>query len=205
MENKIITKGRKKIFCKQENYFFCLTEDSSIELFVNDKVSITIFSSNYTLDLKIHLREQGDVSLFFASLTERNLKHKIAVYHEEEKTKSNVICHGVSIKNYRLIFDVRGYIPKGIVSCVCNQESIIHTLDDGEGEIHPNLYIDEFDVEANHSSFIGPFKEDVMFYLATKGIKRKTSKKLLLEAFLIPKEDVKEELKKAIETIIFRR
>lgn len=62
---------------------------------------------------------------------------------------------------------------------------MIHPFAMAKGEINPNLYIDEFDVVANHSAYIGPFPSDIIFYLKTKGIGSKESRRLLLESFLL--------------------
>ena len=50
--------------------------------------------------------------------------------------------------------------------------------------IEPNMYIDEFDVDARHAATIGKFSKDEIFYLMTKGISYKECEKLLIEGFL---------------------
>ena len=46
---------------------------------------------------------------------------------------------------------------------VLNQENKIITMGDNNSEIRPNLYIDEFDVEARHSAIIGKFDKNEIF------------------------------------------
>ena len=62
---------------------------------------------------------------------------------------------------------------------------MIHNLKKGKGEIDPDLYIEEFDVTANHSAFVGPLEEEKIFYLNTKGIPTKMATQLLLKSFLL--------------------
>ena len=62
---------------------------------------------------------------------------------------------------------------------------MIHPFDLAKAQINPNLYIDEFDVVANHSAYIGPFPSDILFYLNTKGIGTKENNRLLLQSFLL--------------------
>lgn len=50
--------------------------------------------------------------------------------------------------------------------------------------IKPNLFIDEYDVDAVHSATIGKFNKNEIFYLMTKGITKEESINLLIKGFL---------------------
>ena len=50
--------------------------------------------------------------------------------------------------------------------------------------IKPNLYIDEYDVDARHAATIGRFNSEDIFYLMTKGIDKKEAIELLISGFL---------------------
>ena len=47
------------------------------------------------------------------------------------------------------------------------------------------MIVDNHDIEASHSAYIGKFDEDVIFYLMTRGLTRKDANSLLIKAFLI--------------------
>ena len=57
-------------------------------------------------------------------------------------------------------------------------------MGDNNSEIRPNLYIDEFDVEARHSSIIGKFDKNEIFYLMMNGISYDKANELLVKGFL---------------------
>ena len=60
------------------------------------------------------------------------------------------------------------------------------------------VIIDNDDVIANHSSYIGYFKKDEMFYLKARGINELNSEKLLVKSFLIGNMDISYEERKII-------
>ena len=69
--------------------------------------------------------------------------------------------------------------------CIANQNNRIINLSDKKSEIRPNLYIEEYDVSASHSAFIGRFKEEELFYLMSRGIPELEASRLLLKGFLL--------------------
>ena len=64
------------------------------------------------------------------------------------------------------------------------------------------MYIDCFDVTANHSALVGGFKDYEMFYLQSRGIEEKEALNLLVHGFLVSqlpdsiKENIKEKFNK---------
>ena len=62
------------------------------------------------------------------------------------------------------------------------------------------MYIDCFDVIANHSAFIGTFKDEELFYLQSRGIPVDEASKLLIKGFLI--SELEKEQKEKYEKII---
>ena len=68
-----------------------------------------------------------------------------------------------------------------------------------DNEINPILLIDEYDTEAKHSAFIGKFNEQEVFYLQSRGIKKKDAYRLLLNGFLIGKMKITTEEKEFLQ------
>ena len=111
-------------------------------------------------------------------------KYDILVYHNASKTSSDLINHGVNINDGELVFNVSSFVLKDMNNSYLNQSNRIINLTDHECKINPNMYIDCFDVIANHSAFIGKFKDEELFYLQSRGIKEIDATKLLIKGFL---------------------
>ena len=50
----------------------------------------------------------------------------------------------------------------------------------------PNLYIDEYDVVANHSASIGSISKDDLFYLMSRGLTKEEATSLVVIGFIKP-------------------
>ncbi|MCI8460489.1 MAG: SufD family Fe-S cluster assembly protein, partial [Bacilli bacterium] len=81
--------------------------------------------------------------------------------------------------------------------CICNQENQIINMDNGKSTILPILLIDNYDVDSNHSAYIGKFRDEEIFYLMSRGISRSMANRLLLRGFLINSDSI--ELEKILE------
>ena len=62
---------------------------------------------------------------------------------------------------------------------------VIINLTDNKCEIRPNLYIDEYDCNANHSALIGGFSKQELFYLQSRGLSINDANRLLINGFLL--------------------
>ena len=76
-------------------------------------------------------------------------------------------------------------MPNNIKKCEVNQDSRIINMTDNACIIKPNLFIDEEDVNANHSALIGTFSFEEVFYLMSRGINKKDADSLLTRGFLM--------------------
>ena len=123
------------------------------------------------------------VNCILKTVSKETEKYDFVINHNDSKTLSNIITHGVNISG-NLYFNVTTYIPKGNVGCIAEQNNRIINLTNNECTIRPNLLIDEYDVIANHSALIGAFKDDEIFYMQRLGIDKNTANKLLIEGFL---------------------
>lgn len=130
--------------------------------------------------------------------------YDILTYHNAKGTNSEIITNGVNIRDGKICFNVSSFIPNGISKCVASQNNKIINLTDNECIIKPNLYIDEYDIVANHSAWIGSFNENELFYLQSRGIRREEAIKLLIKGFLTSglntTEDQKNELLEKIDS-----
>ena len=164
---------------KYENAFFNLDENSYLiinkiynEKEVKEEITINLNGINSKIDYN------------FSTKTYDNQKYVININHNNKNTISNVINHGVVMNDSHILFEVNSSIKKGNNKSKLNQESKIIVMSKNNSIIKPNLYIDEYDVDAVHSATIGKFNKNEIFYLMTKGITKEESINLLIKGFL---------------------
>lgn len=146
---------------------------------------------NINVDL---VEEMADFNLNYSILSSKNSNNQITINHKVSKTKALLKNHGFSMNKAKLIFDVNAYIGKGVSKCISKQDNQIIENDDSLSQINPNLYIENYDVEASHSAYVGEFREDELFYLMSRGITLEDSKFLLLKSFLIGSFNLEEKV-----------
>ena len=177
-------------------YKYYLEENSVCN---NYKTSNLIGCKEYTI---INLNgENSSMKRVLKTVSKYQEQYDMMVYHNSKNTKSDLINQGVNIDNGNLAFNVSSFVPENNINCVVEQNNRIVNLTSNECMIKPNMYIDCFDVTANHSAFIGDFKDSELFYLQSRGIPYEDSVKLLIDGFLsshIP-ENMQDDFKETIE------
>jgi Fe-S cluster assembly scaffold protein SufB len=122
---------------------------------------------------------------YFKTITTNEEKYNIIVNHNASNTESFINNAGVNIEDGRLYFDISSFVPHGMKNCYADQTARIINLTNNKCIINPNLYIEDSDVVANHAAAIGRFSDDEIFYLMSRGIKRKDAINLLIKGFLL--------------------
>lgn len=172
--------GKQIKLCSKYN----LLKDSSLTIKnINNINSIkeqTIFSLN---------GENASVKKVLKTISCNKEQYETIVYHNSKFTKSDIINNGVNIEAGVLEFNVSSIVPKNIDKCFVNQNNRIINLTNNKCRISPNMYIDCYDVIANHSAFIGTFKDEELFYLQSRGISKIDATKLLIRGFLTSELD----------------
>lgn len=129
--------------------------------------------------------EKAEVNFYLKTVCKKKEKYNFLVYHNAKKTVSNIVNNGVNILDGELEFNVSSFIPKGIKKCDASQSNRIINLVKKKCTIKPNLFIDEEDVSAEHSAYIGNFSYDDIFYLMSRGIDKSSAVNLLIKGFLM--------------------
>lgn len=184
-------------------------KDINIHILENVTAHIKFFGNNLQSNVKVLLEKDsylhidsllvdsdGELSIFLLGqnaeikcinsvIANRDSKLKFIVSHDYESTKSLFVNNGLVLHNNKLIFDVNGIVQKNSKGSICIQDSKIITRYSQLASILPNLYIDNYDIEAEHSAYIGMFKEEDMFYLMSRGISRNDAYLLLVKSFLL--------------------
>ncbi len=166
-------------------------EKSDYKYNINEDTIIYHFSINGSSHVEVNLCSEG-VSLYYYynTINYTDNKFHILVNHEKGNTHSEVFNHGVNVHHNYLTFTVDGVVPKESFKCICNQDNQIINMKNGKSAIRPNLFIENYDVLSNHAAYIGKFKDEVLFYLMSRGISRKTAYELLLRSFLIDTDSI---------------
>lgn len=198
MDRKVIDKDL--VLDKIDNNIYDIKDNCKLVIDVDNSInnstfnlgnnSTLVINKNYRLkevDEEITINLNGinsRVDYYFSTLVYNDQKYIINVNHNNISTISNVINHGVVQNDSKLEFVVNSSVKKGNKKSVLNQESKIIIMSKNNSIIKPNLYIDEYDVDARHAATIGRFNKEDIFYLMTKGINKKEAIELLINGFL---------------------
>ena len=164
-------KYNKCVFNLDENAYLIINKMYN-EKEIDEKITINLNGFNARVDYN------------FSTLVYNDQKYEININHNNKNTISNIINHGVVMNDSKLVFEVNSNVKKGNNKSKLNQQSKIIVMSKNNSVIKPNLYIDEYDVDAVHSATIGKFNKDEIFYLMTKGLTEKETINLLISGFL---------------------
>ena len=112
--------------------------------------------------------------------------------------------HKINENDYKLqmILNNNAKIVKGASKSVVRQKAKGLTLSkNAKIKAMPNLYIDEYDVIANHAASIGSISKEDLFYLMSRGLEERDAAKLIVLGFVQPLLDkiADESLRKEIQ------
>ena len=124
------------------------------------------------------------------------------INHNYSNTVSKISNHAINISDNNFVFDIDAKVFNESFNCETNQDNKIINIGCGQNEIKPNLLVDNNFIEANHSAYIGNFNQNIIFYLETRGIRKKQIEELLTIGFLLEKMDLLEEEKEKLEIFI---
>ena len=171
----------------------------------NSKLVVYQYGINIDNDIIVNLNgKNSEVEYHYSTINYDDHKYKIVVNHNSSKTISNIYNHGVNVKDNKLDFDITGYVPNKSDKSECNQKNQILNIKEGKSTILPKLLIDNYDVVSSHSAYIGKFKDEILFYLMSRGISEKVSYDLLIKSFLVnncENKEIIETLEKEIDKI----
>ncbi len=134
--------------------------------------------------------ENASVKINNGLINYYNNTYTLKIYHNEEKTTSNIVNHTINVKDNDFTFDIDVIIPKDKENINSNQDNRIINMGSGKNIIKPNLIVDNHNITANHSAYIGQFDKNSVFYLMTRGLSYETIKDMLAVAFLLNDMDL---------------
>ena len=167
---------------------------------LEDNSLVNVYKFNKCINIReminFRLNKNAEAYYHFKSISMDKELYDIDVRHNGENSLSDIKNNCVNTDNGKVSIQVSSYVEKGIKGCTVNQSNRIINLTDNKCEIRPNLYIKEYDVEANHSALIGGFSLDEMFYMLSRGINEYEANKLLINGFLLSNIDSPKMIKK---------
>lgn len=183
----------KNIDAKLVIYCSCIDYDLEINLDNNSHLIINSLNNNVSNNTVINLLDNSTVEYNYSIVCENDSLNKVIVNHLCKNSKSIICNNGINLSNNKLFFEIDGVIGKSINNCETSQYNKIINFKNGNSKIIPNLIIDNNDVVANHSAYIGSFSDDDIFYIKSRGINEIDMYKLLYRSLLLGKMNLSEE------------
>lgn len=186
------TKKDLKIYIKDNIHakVFSIVRNTSnkVEYFIGENSTLIVdkFAVNCNDKIIINLeKEHAEVKYNTGLISSKDSTYKQRVNHNFMNTNSNVVNHALNLSDSTFKFIIDGVIQKNAKNSILKQDNKIINLNSGKSFIEPNLIIDNDEVEANHSAYIGNFDEKIKFYMMSRGIKEKDTFDLLIKSFLL--------------------
>lgn len=146
---------------------------------------------NGSLNVSVDLTGiNASINWNYSTLVSSNNNVNFTVNHKANNTNSSLVNNGLVLGSHSLVFDITGVVDKNSSNCICLQDSKIISDYANLSRILPKLLINNYDVEAEHSAYIGSFSNNDIFYLMSRGITREEARLLLVKSFLIGKMEL---------------
>ena len=185
-----------------------LEKDASVRIY-----NIVINNQDVLLEEDIYLEKQGskcEITSVLLSSEDAHLNSDINIFHPVGHTTSIFENYGIAKENAKITLNNNATIKQGASKSVVMQKAKGLTLSKNAViKAMPNLYIDEYDVVANHSAAIGSISKEDLFYLMSRGLTSEEATSLVVIGFIKPiidnisDESLKEEIYKSfIENLL---
>lgn len=138
----------------------------------------------------------------FSSICTNNERYVFNINHKNINTKSNISNKSIALDGCKLDFVINSIVKKEYEKSILDQTTRVITMGNSDVNISPNMFIDCDDIEARHGSVVGTFKDELVFYLMSRGISYNDAIKLLIKGYLFSNVDANDEMKEKILNII---
>lgn len=164
-------------------------------------LQVNKFYNNRIVDERIDidlLNCGSEIDYRFSNICKDKEDYTININHNNKKTVSNINNKSIALDKAKLNFVINSSVLKEDENSVLNQNTRIVTIGDAYAKISPNMFIDCDMVDARHGSVIGTFKDDIVFYLMSRGIEYNECIKLLVKGYLFSNVSVDSNLREKI-------
>ena len=152
--------------------------------------------------IDIDLYNEGKIDYRFSNICKNNESYEININHMGVATVSSINNKSIAMQGSKLDFIINSKVEKEYEKSILDQNTRIVTLGESDSKISPNMFIDCDDIEARHGSVIGTFKDDMVFYLMSRGIDYNEAIKLLVKGYLFSNIDADSILREKILNVI---
>lgn len=166
------------------------------------KVNKFYDNDNVIENIDIYLYGNGKIDYKFSNICKNNENYTININHNGIGTVSNIDNKAIAMDGSKLDFVINSIVGKEYEKSILNQNTRIVTFGDTDSKVSPNMFIDCDDIEAKHGSVIGTFKDDLVFYLMSRGIEYNEAIKLLVKGYLFSNVDKISDLREKILGVI---
>lgn len=139
------------------------------------KIQFDFEEENSTLNFFAFIIGAGKETFPFETISNHTVPHTNAYYHIRGAMFDR------SEVNYRGCLNIKK--PAQITDCYLAHHTLMLSPDAKTRTI-PSLEIEADDVKAGHAATIGKVDEDLMFYLAARGINKEQGQSLLIKGFM---------------------
>lgn len=195
----VITGINVKGFIKTKN------TNNKINYFIDDNANVIInkLAIDSSDNITININDVNSLIKYNSSIINyKNNTYTQKINHNKSNTTSRIVNHCINVEDNEFKFIVDGVIIRDAKGVDFNQDNKIVNLKDGKSSILPNLIVDNNDIEASHSAYIGTFDEDKKFYMMSRGLTDKECDDLLIKAFLLNDMDLDDKEKDIFLSII---
>lgn len=167
--------------------------------------NVVTSKSDAKISAKIDLNgTRSSVEIINLLLMNKNatLDSMVDIYHNTNHTSSNLTNYAISNANSKILLNNNATIKKASFASIAHQATKGLTLTKtSKIKALPNLYIDEYDVIANHACSIGSINKEDLFYLMSRGLSETEASKIVVMGYVKPILDHidNDELKNEIE------
>lgn len=170
---------------KCNNLNIRLEKDASIKIY-----NIVITSEDVSLIENIYLEKVNskcEITSVLLANKDAHLNSDINIYHLVKNTTSIFENYGIAKDNAKITLNNNATIKQGANHSIVKQKAKGLTLSKNAIiKAMPNLYIDEYDVVANHSASIGSISKEDLFYLMSRGLTVEEASNLVVIGFIKP-------------------
>ena len=161
---------------------------NNINYYIDDNADVVInkLAIDSSDNITINLNDVNSKIKYYSSfINYKDNSYTQKINHNSSDTKSKIVNHCINIEDKIFKFIVDGVVHRDAERVDFRQDNKIINLRDGKSSILPNLIVDNNDIEASHSAYIGTFDEDKKFYMMSRGLTSEESDDLLIKAFLL--------------------
>lgn len=151
---------------------------------------------------------EGNVDSIYLGDGNRRMDLEYTMVHKGARSISNIESHGVLMDSSEKVFRGNLDFKKGAKHSSGREVEYVILLDPTvKSHSIPALLCDEDDIEGEHAASAGQIHENQLFYLMSRGLTERESKKLIVEASFRPVLDKLplEDLREIVRTEIDRR